>query len=99
MLMRKIVFLFNIQIKFDGTKGWILNMLKGKLDIIDFEISNAWSCRKYQSLIRYFTGFKIIRQGRQARFGPCLDFGFQLSILSYKKQPAKKIWGRILDLA
>ena len=38
------------------------------------------------------------RQTRQARFGPCLDFGFQYA-RSYKKQPVKKILGRILALA
>ena len=37
------------------------------------------------------------RQGRQARFGPCLDFGFL--IRSFEKQPVKKFWGEILDLA
>ena len=34
------------------------------------------------------------RQGRQARFGPCLDFEFQYALIRNKK-----FWGRILDLA
>ena len=37
------------------------------------------------------------RLARPPRPGPCLDCGF--SICSYKKQPVKNIWGRILGLA
>ena len=34
------------------------------------------------------------RQGRQARFGPCLDFGFQYALI--RNNWSKKIWGRIM---
>ena len=37
------------------------------------------------------------QQERQARFGPCLDFGFQYPLI--RNNRSKKIWGRILDLA
>ena len=33
------------------------------------------------------------RQARQARFGPCLDFGF---LYAHKKQPVKIFFGTII---
>ena len=39
----------------------------------------------------------VASQGSQARFGPCLDFGYQYALI--RNNQSKKICGRILDLA